>query len=191
MPSGFWSLISFVYFRRESPETRAGEEESMSMADDMPPGTQETASQQESDQPPATVNLEASEPGPGCSKDTSSVQPVPKRHMSPPDQEVKRPRQDEAGSSVPKEEGQRETKKVYVPSAGLNPCLDEECLIEGTPPVGLFPLAERPMRNSLVGLAKGGASYKMGRGKVTERAVNGAYDLLKREYPQVRLALQC
>ena len=190
MPSIMWSLIECFYFRRESPETMASEEEATSRASDMPSGTQETARLQELDQPPTTVIQDASEPRPGCSKDTSSAQLVPKRRMSSPDQVVKRPWQDEVGSSVTKEEGQRETKKVYVPSAGLNPCLDEECLIEGTPPVGLFPLAERPMRSSLVGLAKGGASYKMGRGKVTEGAVNGAYKLLKREPPQVKVALK-
>ena len=101
--------------------------------------------------------------------------------MSSPQKRGKRPR---PGPSK-QEEPDKKDMKVYVPSAGLYPCLEKNCLLEGTPPVGTFPLAERAMGSSLVGLAKGGAKYRMGRGKITEGAVNAAYKLLKRECPQV------
>ena len=73
----------------------------------------------------------------------------------------------------------------YQPMPGFYPCQNVGCLLSGSPPVGVTPLEPRPMSRSLLARTEGGASYKMGNGKVTRGNVEAAYDLLKREYPEV------
>ena len=68
---------------------------------------------------------------------------------------------------------------------GMEPCMNEDCLLYSTPPVGFFNLPEKSMEDSLLGKTENGQQYKLGRGKVTRGKVAAAKKLLEREYPQV------
>ena len=73
----------------------------------------------------------------------------------------------------------------YNPMTGMEPCMDEQCLLFNTPPVGIFPLEPKSMEDSLLGKTEAGQTYKMGKGKFRKGNVKAAYDLLDREFPQV------
>ena len=78
-------------------------------------------------------------------------------------------------------------EKEYVPIWGLNPCQNVWCLLRGSPPVAVIPLYPKAMEFSLLGKTEAGATFKMGKAKVTKGNVTAARELLRREFPQVRL----
>ena len=70
--------------------------------------------------------------------------------------------------------------------SSIDPCQSESCLLAGTFPVGIFNLTPKSMGDSLLGRVKeGGITFKLGKGKVKTSAVNAAYGLVEREFPQV------
>ena len=65
------------------------------------------------------------------------------------------------------------------------PCVITHCLLNWTPPVGIWKLEHRPIGNSILARTEAGAKYKLGKGKVGKGNVQAAYGLLDREYPEV------
>ena len=64
-------------------------------------------------------------------------------------------------------------------------CKNQECLLVGTPRVGIFFLKQKPLEESIIGKGEEGKTFKFGKGKVTRGNVNAARNLLSREFPQV------
>ena len=63
-------------------------------------------------------------------------------------------------------------------------CGDKICLLEGTPPVGIFVLKARSMDDSILGKMAAGQNFKLGRGKFWQGTAEAARALLDREFPQ-------
>ena len=63
-------------------------------------------------------------------------------------------------------------------------CTNENCLLSGTPPVGIFPLS--PNKEGILHKVDEGQTFKLGKGRATRGALKAVRTLAQRELPKVR-----